>query len=195
MKKLMVSLFCVLLSILLTGSGWCAEPSPPSPPPADETQPGQAAQPTQALQPGPKALRPGCEARFDSLDTNLDGRLTKEELKAIPHRSEIADKIFKNRDANGDGILSKEEFCGVASTKPSARAGGGQGGKPGTVCLNRFKTLDTNGDGLLTRDEFLAIPHSNDRAEQAFKARDLNKDGALTKDEFCSGRRSKLQAQ
>lgn len=44
---------------------------------------------------------------------------------------------FNQRDGNGDGLLSREEYTST-------------GGHPGN-----FRALDANGDGLLTRDEFV----------------------------------------
>jgi Ca2+-binding EF-hand superfamily protein len=44
---------------------------------------------------------------------------------------------FEDRDANGDGVLSRQEYTST-------------GGHPGN-----FRALDVNGDGVLSRDEFV----------------------------------------
>jgi hypothetical protein len=50
----------------------------------------------------------GCQDRFDSLDTNKDGQVTKEEFMAAPHYRGNAEQMFKTMDANVDGSLTKE---------------------------------------------------------------------------------------
>jgi hypothetical protein len=59
-------------------------------------------------QAGPKM---GCQERFDVMDKNKDGKVTKEEFTAIPHHQGEAEQMFMTRDANGDGVVSKDEFC------------------------------------------------------------------------------------
>lgn len=53
----------------------------------------------------------GCQQRFDSLDTNKDGTVTKEEFLAVPHHRGNAEQMFKTMDVNADGSLTKDEFC------------------------------------------------------------------------------------
>ena len=53
----------------------------------------------------------GCQQRFDSLDTNKDGQVTKEEFMAAPHQRGNPEQMFKTMDVNGDGSLTKDEFC------------------------------------------------------------------------------------
>jgi hypothetical protein len=53
----------------------------------------------------------GCQQRFDSLDTNKDGQVTKEEFMATPHQRGNPEQMFKTMDVNGDGSLTKDEFC------------------------------------------------------------------------------------
>ena len=53
----------------------------------------------------------GCQQRFDSLDTNKDGQVTKEEFMATPHRRTDPEQMFKSMDVNGDGSVTKDEFC------------------------------------------------------------------------------------
>ena len=52
-----------------------------------------------------------CQERFDAMDTNHDGKVTREEFMAVKHPGGRAEEVFKARDLNGDGVLTKEEFC------------------------------------------------------------------------------------
>ena len=56
-----------------------------------------------------------CEQRFIELDADKDGKVTLKEFMAINHPGGSAEEVFKMRDKNGDGALTKEEFC---SEKP-----------------------------------------------------------------------------
>jgi hypothetical protein len=49
---------------------------------------------------------------FDKLDTNHDGKLSRDEAQAHP----TVQANFGNADANGDGVITKEEF--MAAFKP-----------------------------------------------------------------------------
>jgi hypothetical protein len=55
--------------------------------------------------------RLGCQERFDAMDTNKDGQLTKDEFLAAPHHTGNAEQMFKAIDVNGRGHIRKEEFC------------------------------------------------------------------------------------
>jgi Ca2+-binding EF-hand superfamily protein len=84
------------------------------------------------------------EKEFATFDTNHDGQITQDEIKAVhaAKRAEVEaqfDARFKQADANGDGQLSKDEA--QAATPFVARA---------------FDRLDTNKDGELSLDEIKA---------------------------------------
>jgi len=66
----------------------------------------------------------GCQQRFDELDANKDGKVTKEEFLAAPHHVANAEQNFRAMDVNGDGSLTKEEFC---ASKGRGRGQGGGG--------------------------------------------------------------------
>ncbi|MEY4484102.1 MAG: hypothetical protein RL693_1554 [Verrucomicrobiota bacterium] len=54
------------------------------------------------------------------------------------------EEMFKKKDANGDGKVSKEEFTKGAKDAAKAEA--------------RFTALDKDKDGSLTKEEFSAAP-------------------------------------
>ncbi|MFZ0927574.1 MAG: EF-hand domain-containing protein [Syntrophobacteraceae bacterium] len=60
---------------------------------------------------GQGGSRWGCQQRFDALDTNHDGKLTKEEFMAAPHCWNNPEQVFAAMDVNGRGYITKEEFC------------------------------------------------------------------------------------
>jgi hypothetical protein len=53
----------------------------------------------------------GCQQRFDSMDTNKDGKISKDEFLAAPHQRDNPEQMFKAMDVNGDGYLKRDEFC------------------------------------------------------------------------------------
>lgn len=53
-------------------------------------------------------------AAFKSNDKDGDGKLNKEEYKALLDQlgfGEMADQLFSLRDANGDGFITEEEYA------------------------------------------------------------------------------------
>ena len=94
-----------------------------------------------------KAL-PHLLGKFDSIDTNKDGQLSRAELSAWKkaHKGERQAKAaerFKHADTNGDGKLSRAE-----AEKNAPRL------------AKRFDAIDTNKDGQLTQDELRAYRES-----------------------------------
>lgn len=104
MKKFrsMVMGFTAMILMGMVGSVWAADQS-------------------QAGKPGQPAPQMMCQDRFDAMDTNHDGVVTKEEFMAVSHPGGRGEDVFKSRDTNGDGKLTKDEFC----------AGKGMGGGMG----------------------------------------------------------------
>ena len=96
-------------------------------------------------------------------------------------------QAFDNHDADGDGVLTRNEYDGATSQafKQFDKNGDGQitpDEVPNTPQAQKtFKAMDKNGDGVVTQQEFQI--HSAEWYEQ----HDLNKDGSLSKSEATGG--------
>jgi Ca2+-binding EF-hand superfamily protein len=101
--------------------------------------------------------------RFKDADTNADGVLTRDEVKAF--RAAHHAKMEADLDTNGDGVVSDDER------------------KAGREKFEEMwqKRLDTNGDGVVSDDERKA---AREKFRDMWIARhDMNHDGALSADE------------
>jgi hypothetical protein len=70
------------------------------------------ATPNSITRPPPSTPSPAMAEIFDKLDTNHDGKLSKEEAQAEP----TVAMNFEAADADHDGVITKEEF--FAAFKP-----------------------------------------------------------------------------
>lgn len=126
---------------------------------------------------------------FEQADTDKSGDLSQAEMRAA------AEKHFDTVDANGDGIVTREE-ADAAKEKLHA----GMAKRHGTP-EERFAAADANGDGKITLDEMKAAAekrmaeHGKDgagkhseRFDKWFSAADKDGDGALTLEELKAGK-------
>ncbi len=146
--------------------------------------PMATAQPGPAQGAGPGGRGP--ERMFQQLDTNSDGRVTREEALGW-----VASR-FQQADTDRDGALSLAEFQAVrAGTRPNAspNASPNTGPKPnpnpetglarsGERRAAMFRALDANADGRLTLEEVRPA------VEARFRAADANSDGVVTREEL-----------
>ena len=69
----------------------------------------------------------GCQERFESMDTNKDGQVSKDEFLAAPHQGGNPEQMFKAMDVNGHGYLTKDELCSGKGMGMGKRMGEGMG--------------------------------------------------------------------
>jgi Ca2+-binding EF-hand superfamily protein len=121
------------------------------------------------------APAPGAEhGWFKKIDANGDGVITKDEALAAANAR--VEKEFATFDTNHDGQITQDEIKAVHEAKRAEMEAKFEA---------RFKQADTNGDGQLSKDEVQAgMP----MLARGFDRLDTNKDGELSLDEIKAGR-------
>ena len=105
---------------------------------------------------------PGGAEALKRMDANGDGVISKDEFRG-------PEQMFARLDANGDGQVDEQE------AKQAGR-GRGQAGGPFMAALQQldrdeiFNTIDTSGDGIITKDEFGAADFAKILGEALRKA-------------------------
>lgn len=135
---------------------------------------------------------PWLAEHFDELDTNKDGKLSKDELKAgrgkfgPPHGGPrrfghdghegfgpggpgFGGGFFEGADTDHDGRISKAEAKAAIDQRDKDFA-------------ERFDKLDANHDGYIDKADF-ELRHKQ-RQDEEFAKADANHDGVLSKEEF-----------
>jgi Ca2+-binding EF-hand superfamily protein len=132
--------------------------------------------------------------RFSRMDTNGDGTVTREEAAHDPKQHDGRDpaQLLSSKDANKDGVLSRDEVSGMPDkvfaaidanhdgrlTKQELENGAKvHADKRGDRFAENFDDADTNKDGKWTRAEAVA------QAEKRFKEMDRDADGVVTRKE------------
>ncbi|AWH16904.1 hypothetical protein C1922_06000 [Stenotrophomonas sp. ZAC14D2_NAIMI4_7] len=157
-------LLALLLGTSATGIALAADtPAPPAPRPVKLDTNGDG-----VIDRSEAAANPRLAAKFDELDKNKDGKLSRDELPRWKHGRRGGhggpDAWMAKLDVNKDGRISREE----AKADPRLAA--------------RFDQMDVNKDGYLDKaDRELRMKQHRDAW---FAAADTNKDGQLSKAEF-----------
>ena len=115
----------------------------------------------------------GATMRFQAMDRDRDGRISRAEWTGN-------DRSFEAQDWNGDGVLAGDEVR--LGARRGERDDDPRDSRPGDARYDdwseqAFRSLDRNGDGRLTRVEWAV-----DQA--AFRRADHNGDGIVTRREF-----------
>lgn len=121
------------------------------------------------------------DERFKLLDSNCDGKITREEVpeRAKPFLNPLFDRLGKDE-------MTKEEFLKARGQLGNqGRGPGAENGIPGGGTPEEFFTrLDTNSDGKLTLDE--APDRGRPFVERLLNGSDKGKDGSVSKEEFLA---------
>lgn len=129
---------------------------------------------------------------FETLDTDKDKKVSKEEFLAVEPGGEHAsperrEKLFSYLDRNADGFLTKEDRPkpGETTHRRGPKSGKAGKGAASDIIAQRIKRLDTNQDDELSLSEFLAGERvqqmDEDRAQEAFRRLDRNNDGVISR--------------
>lgn len=118
------------------------------------------------------------EDSFKAADKDGDGKLTREEAKAMPRVAKHFDEI----DTDKDGTVSLEEIYAsarkvVKHMEEERRA--------------KFAAADKDKDGTLDREEAKALP----RVSQHFDEIDADKDGTVSPQEIKTYAKARSQAK
>lgn len=120
------------------------------------------------------------DARFDRLDFDKDGKITKADHDA--NAKSRADARFAQLDTDKNGQISRAEFDAMRDGRMGrhGKPDGMRGGKHHGDGMRG--AMGAKGDGTLTKDEFRA------RALAMFDRGDANKDGQITREERDASR-------
>jgi len=105
------------------------------------------------------------------LDANGDHMVSKEEF------DDYYGKVFDELDTNHDGFLDAKEWVGVAGDNKISIATGGYSRELRTMKM--MNAMDTDGDHTVTKDEFFGFH------DTLFAAMDKKGDGQITAHEWA----------
>ena len=128
--------------------------------------------------------------RFDNLDHNRDGRLTRDEWH-------FDAELFRRVDRDRDGSISRREFLGLGDDDDrDDRFRDLDMNRDGRISAAEwhgdpllFGTLDTDRNGFLSRTELLGAGEDEVPAD-LFASLDINRDGRVTPNEWHWSRAS-----
>jgi Ca2+-binding EF-hand superfamily protein len=154
------------------------------------------------------AVQAQVQARFARADSNRDGFVTQEEVRARAEvrreqRRERREQRFERLDSNNDGTISRAEFDAPRALRGGDRGdrrgmraerrgqrfahGGGARGMTARFGARAFATMDSNRDGRV------ALAEAQRAALQRFDRVDSNRDGTISLDERQTARAARME--
>ena len=116
----------------------------------------------------------GAMMPFEEIDTESDGKITADEMKAH------ADARFGAADANGDGFIDAAEMQAHMLAQATARMQ--------ERSTRMIEMMDADDDGKLSVEEMRAGPRNGDRFERMLSRLDKDEDGAISREEMEQAR-------
>ncbi|CAM8921383.1 hypothetical protein QQ045_032067 [Rhodiola kirilowii] len=89
--------------------------------------------------------RPLFRPAFDVLDTDGDGRISREDLQSFYTDEDVIGSMISSADFNRNGVVEYEEFERILSDSVASGDRGGVG-----VMEEVFKSMDADGDGRVS---------------------------------------------
>ncbi|HVZ74276.1 MAG TPA: EF-hand domain-containing protein [Polyangia bacterium] len=129
---------------------------------------------------GGAAFAHDVDTKFQMMDTNGDGKISRDEHTAG------SKKMFEKMDTNGDGKVTVAEMSAFhdkmeTHEKIESRDHNAKAAKGEMSAADKLKMIDTNGDGVISADEHAAA------SSAMFDKMDTDHDGFLTKAELKAG--------
>ena len=119
---------------------------------------------------------PAKHAKALKADTNGDGKVTFDEIKAV--HPKITQRMFDRIDTNKDGSLTSDEIRAAKKEKGNNKEIQSQTKAP---LQEKLKEADKNNDSKVTYEELQSIMPQI--TPEQFARFDRNKDGVITKDD------------
>lgn len=142
--------------------------------------------------PKPPAATPDDRgSKFDKIDKEKAGKVTREQYIKSQKVAEEAAIRFDKWDTDKDGFLTRDEYLKVGKTKkapaevspakPDATSPGSTDER-GT----KFDNIDKEKAGKVTREQYIKSQKVAEEAATRFDKWDADKDGTLTRQEFIT---------
>ena len=125
------------------------------------------------------------QGAFSIIDTNMDNKLTLDELKEIQMLSMTdneANELIQEEDVNRSGGLEWPEFLKIVQNRIHYKSQGHDGEND---IRKAFARLDANLDGAITKEDLKDIVKDSEESEDMVTYYDINNDNQIDFDEFA----------